>query len=332
MPSFWLGMVIILVAACRGSAWIPPLTYVEPAREPVAARHPVPAAVAGGRLPLLRAHHAHHALGDARGAARGLHPHGVGQGPERARRWCGGTRSRTRSLPVVTVIGIEFAFLIGGLVVTETVFNLPGVARFLVQAILWRDYPVVQNLVMFIAIVVDPRPTSSWTCSTASSTRGCAMRARPAEARVAATPTGVELPAPAASAAAVVATTLVPLRAQEAAGGGRRRPHAGHGADGDLRRRAATHDPIATDAATRWRAPSDGALARHRPPRPRHLLAHRARRPRLADRRPRLHAARLGARRHHRPAVRATPAARPTSSPSACWTSCRGCRCSCSRW
>jgi peptide/nickel transport system permease protein len=57
-------------------------------------------------------------------------------------------------LPVVTVIGIEFAFLIGGLVVTETVFNLPGVARFLVQAILWRDYPVVQNLVMFTAIIV----------------------------------------------------------------------------------------------------------------------------------------------------------------------------------
>jgi peptide/nickel transport system permease protein len=57
-------------------------------------------------------------------------------------------------LPVVTVIGIEFAFLIGGLVVTETVFNLPGLARFLVQAILWRDYPIVQNLVMIIATVV----------------------------------------------------------------------------------------------------------------------------------------------------------------------------------
>jgi peptide/nickel transport system permease protein len=57
-------------------------------------------------------------------------------------------------LPVVTVIGIEFAFLIGGLVVTETVFNLPGIARFLVQAILWRDYPIVQTLVMFIAMVV----------------------------------------------------------------------------------------------------------------------------------------------------------------------------------
>src|SRR5579883_3169584 len=49
---------------------------------------------------------------------------------------------------------LEFAFLIGGLVATETVFNLPGVARYLVEAILWRDYPIVQNLVMFIAIVV----------------------------------------------------------------------------------------------------------------------------------------------------------------------------------
>ena len=57
-------------------------------------------------------------------------------------------------LPVVTVIGIEAAFLIGGLVVTETVFNIPGVAHFLVQGILMRDYPIVQNLVMLIALVV----------------------------------------------------------------------------------------------------------------------------------------------------------------------------------
>jgi peptide/nickel transport system permease protein len=57
-------------------------------------------------------------------------------------------------LPVITVIGIEAAFLVGGLIVTETVFNIPGVARFLVEAIRWRDYPIVQNLVMFIAVVV----------------------------------------------------------------------------------------------------------------------------------------------------------------------------------
>jgi len=60
---------------------------------------------------------------------------------------------RNALLPVVTVIGIEAAFLMGGLIVTETVFNIPGVARFLVEAIRWRDYPIVQNLVMFIAVV-----------------------------------------------------------------------------------------------------------------------------------------------------------------------------------
>jgi peptide/nickel transport system permease protein len=61
---------------------------------------------------------------------------------------------RNALLPVVTIIGIEAAFLIGGLIVTETVFNIPGVARFLVEAIRSRDYPIVQNLVMFIAAVV----------------------------------------------------------------------------------------------------------------------------------------------------------------------------------
>ena len=56
-------------------------------------------------------------------------------------------------LPVTTIIGIEAAFLIGGLIITETVFNIPGVAHFLVEAILMRDYPIVQNLVMLIALV-----------------------------------------------------------------------------------------------------------------------------------------------------------------------------------
>jgi len=61
---------------------------------------------------------------------------------------------RNALLPVVTVIGIEAAFLVGGLIVTETVFNIPGIARYLVEALRWRDYPIVQTLVMFIALVV----------------------------------------------------------------------------------------------------------------------------------------------------------------------------------
>jgi len=60
---------------------------------------------------------------------------------------------RNAILPVITLIGVEAGFLMGGLIVTETVFNIPGVARFLVEAIKWRDYPIVQNLVMFVALV-----------------------------------------------------------------------------------------------------------------------------------------------------------------------------------
>jgi peptide/nickel transport system permease protein len=54
-------------------------------------------------------------------------------------------------LPVVTLVGTEFAFLIGGLVVTETVFTLNGIGRFVVDAVAHRDYPVVQALVFLIA-------------------------------------------------------------------------------------------------------------------------------------------------------------------------------------
>lgn len=61
---------------------------------------------------------------------------------------------RNAALPVVTEIGTQAAFLIGGLIITETVFNIPGVARFIVEAIQGRDYPIVQILVMFIALVV----------------------------------------------------------------------------------------------------------------------------------------------------------------------------------
>jgi peptide/nickel transport system permease protein len=54
-------------------------------------------------------------------------------------------------LPVITLVGTEFAFLIGGLVVTETVYTLNGVGRFVVDAVAHRDYPVVQALVFLIA-------------------------------------------------------------------------------------------------------------------------------------------------------------------------------------
>jgi peptide/nickel transport system permease protein len=56
-------------------------------------------------------------------------------------------------LPTITVIGLEFAFLIGGLVVTEEVFNLNGIGRLFVQAVSRNDFILIQTLVMIIAAV-----------------------------------------------------------------------------------------------------------------------------------------------------------------------------------
>jgi peptide/nickel transport system permease protein len=57
-------------------------------------------------------------------------------------------------LPVVTLAGFEVVILMGGLVVIEQVFNLPGVGKLFVQAVAARGYPVIQAIVMFIAGVV----------------------------------------------------------------------------------------------------------------------------------------------------------------------------------
>jgi peptide/nickel transport system permease protein len=63
---------------------------------------------------------------------------------------------KNAAVPIVTVIGIGFGMLISGVVVTETVFNIPGLGRYLVDAIRWRDYPIVQNLVLFSAFASVP--------------------------------------------------------------------------------------------------------------------------------------------------------------------------------
>jgi peptide/nickel transport system permease protein len=60
---------------------------------------------------------------------------------------------RNAMLPVITVVGLEFAFLIGGLVVTEQVFNLNGIGKLFVQSITRGDYTMIQALVMLVAVV-----------------------------------------------------------------------------------------------------------------------------------------------------------------------------------
>ncbi len=59
---------------------------------------------------------------------------------------------RNALIPVVTVVGLEFGRMLGGAILTETVFSLPGVGSFLLQAISKRDYPVVQGVVVWLAV------------------------------------------------------------------------------------------------------------------------------------------------------------------------------------
>ena len=150
LPSFWLGL-LILMAFVQYAGWIPIYTE-KPARLwDELALLSIPAAAAGLRssalvmrltrssmLEVLRQDFIRTARAKGASPAAVNYDHAL----------------RNAMLPIITIIGIEAAFLVGGLIVTETVFNIPGVARFLVEAIRWRDYPVVQNLVMFIAIIV----------------------------------------------------------------------------------------------------------------------------------------------------------------------------------
>lgn len=58
---------------------------------------------------------------------------------------------RNAAVPIVSVIGIGFALLIGGVVITETVFNIPGVGRLVVDAVLARDYPIIQGVILLFS-------------------------------------------------------------------------------------------------------------------------------------------------------------------------------------
>ncbi len=150
MPSFWLGIMVILVLVLKfdlSPIYIDaPKTFVDHLRQ-----FAIPAAAVGFRSSALMMRLTRSAMLEVlrqdyiqTARAKGLSARVINYHHA----------LKNAVLPVVTVIGIEAAFLIGGLIITETVFNIPGVARFLVQAILWRDYPIVQNLVMFIALIV----------------------------------------------------------------------------------------------------------------------------------------------------------------------------------
>jgi len=151
MPSFWIGILMIL-ALIVFIRWAPPVTFTPFFQDPIAnlAQLILPAVAVGYRysavamrmtrssvLEVLREDYVRTAR--AKGASERLVVvrHAL----------------RNSLLPVVTVISLEFAFLIGGLVVTEQVFNLNGLGKLLVDAVAHRDYPLIQALVLVLAAV-----------------------------------------------------------------------------------------------------------------------------------------------------------------------------------
>jgi len=169
MPVFWLGFLLVWVFAIQAGV-LPVQGY-----QPLEAgpwqflRHLVLPAVTlslvymaliarmtrASVLGVLREDYIRTAF------AKGLAPHRV----------LLGHALKAASLPVVTIIGVGFALLIGGAVVTESVFAIPGLGRLTVDAIVRRDYPVVQGVVLVVSgvyvllnlvidvayVVLDPR-------------------------------------------------------------------------------------------------------------------------------------------------------------------------------
>ena len=157
IPSFWLGILIILgllifSQAWIGEPWMPPILYVSPFVDPMANLSQLiwPVIATGYRyasvvarmtrsafLEILREDYIRTARAKGLKEIIIINPHAM----------------RNALLPVVTVIGMEFSFFMGGLVVTEQVFNLNGLGSLLVDSVLHSDYNMIQALAMLIAVV-----------------------------------------------------------------------------------------------------------------------------------------------------------------------------------
>ncbi|WP_422001427.1 ABC transporter permease [Reyranella sp.] len=156
-PSFWLGimslvLVLDITYLATGKAWMPPIQYVSFWQDPIRNLSMVllPAITVGYRYSAVTMRMTRSAMLEVMredyirtARSKGLleqiivNRHAL----------------KNALLPVVTLIGIEFAFLIGGLVVTEQVFNLNGIGRLFVQAVQNQDNVLTQALVMLVVII-----------------------------------------------------------------------------------------------------------------------------------------------------------------------------------
>jgi len=171
IPSFWFGLSLMQVFAVA-LGWFPVAGYGDPGVPLTDRLHHLvlPAIVLGvvnsalilrftraSMLDVLGEDHIRTARAKGASEARVILHHAL----------------RSALIPVLTVLGLTFALLVGGAIVTETVFGLPGIGNLVVSAVLRRDYPVIQGALLVIAglyvlinlaidllyLVVDPRVT-----------------------------------------------------------------------------------------------------------------------------------------------------------------------------
>ncbi|HEY5864686.1 MAG TPA: ABC transporter permease, partial [Candidatus Tectomicrobia bacterium] len=152
LPNFWLAILIIL-GLVHFFRWLPPLDYapfwVDPWQN--LKQLAFPALATGYRLSAIGARMTRSSILEVlrddyvrTARAKGLQEYVIVLKHA----------LRNALLPVVTIIGLELLTLFGGLVVIETVFTIPGIGRYLVDAITHRDYPSVQALVFMISVFV----------------------------------------------------------------------------------------------------------------------------------------------------------------------------------
>jgi peptide/nickel transport system permease protein len=151
IPSFWFGMLIMLSLLGLFN-WLPPITFTPLYVDPIANLTQLiwPAMAVGYRYCAVVARMIRSSLLEvlSEDYIRTARAKGVFEKLVISRH-----ALRNALLPAITVIGIEFAFLIGGLVVTEQVFNLNGIGMLFVQSVSRNDFTLIQAMVMLIATI-----------------------------------------------------------------------------------------------------------------------------------------------------------------------------------
>jgi ABC-type dipeptide/oligopeptide/nickel transport system permease component len=142
MPLFWLGQLLILGISIR-LGWLPAISGTQPTGLILPAL--TMGAIAAGLISRLTRSTLSEVLRDdyiRTARAKGL----------RERKVVLRHALKNAIIPVITIIGLQFGAMLSGAVITETVFSRPGLGSLAVNAILWKDYPLVQGTVLFVAV------------------------------------------------------------------------------------------------------------------------------------------------------------------------------------